>query len=321
MSPVQLKMRLIFFSVLLVLGFPFTMTEVVDSFSKCSGFFFEEKPPVIKDILVESVSKDKNRYKLICHKYATLYDATNKIPVFSAYKYTGKGAFSKLNRKWKTDKEVMFLTACKEDYLNQNQWSRGHILPMSYAADVDTAKSTCKLTNIVPQKESFNSGSWSRMEQTVKTVMDSNCRDVKESNKILAYVLTGAVPSETGKMNNKVNIPSHMWTAFCCYNSKTNKWESQAHWAENIDESNNKGKTISKQSLTDVQDFLKSKYKETTPFNGKCLDLLNADVSQPLEADSDDDQQNDEERSVLAFLKAMEAKDWAAFRSFLGIGD
>lgn len=192
---------------------------------------------------------------------------------------------------------------------------------MSYAADEDTAKSTCILTNIVPQKESFNSGSWSRMEQTVKTVMDSNCRDEKDSNKILAYVLTGAVPSQTGKLNNRVNIPSHMWTAFCCYNSKTKKWESQAHWAENIDESNNKGKTISKQSLTKVQDFLKSKYGDTTLFNGKCVDLLNADVSQPLEADSDGDQQNDEERSVLAFLMSIPAKAWAGLCSFLGIGD
>uniref|UniRef100_A0A8C2K6A4 Si:ch211-133n4.10 n=1 Tax=Cyprinus carpio TaxID=7962 RepID=A0A8C2K6A4_CYPCA len=319
-------MRLFFFSVLLVLGFPFIMTEVVDSFSSCSAFFFKEKPPVIKDILVESVSRDNNRYKLICHRYATLYDTKNKIPVFSAYKYTGKGNFETPKRKWKTDQQVMFLKehcayqACKEDYVNVQQLSHGHILPMSYAADVETAKSTCILTNIVPQKESFNTGSWCRMEQKVKKLMDSHCRDEKDRNKIMAYVLTGAVPSKTDVLNNKVNIPSHMWTAFCCYNSESNKWVSQTHWAENIDESNDKGKAISQKSLKNVQDFLKSNYKETILFNGECLDMLNADVSLPIEADRND-QQNDEEQSFLKFLLSLPAKAWAGLLTFLGIGD
>ncbi len=192
---------------------------------------------------------------------------------------------------------------------------------MSYAADEDTAKSTCILTNIVPQKGSFNSGSWNRMEQKVQTLMNSHCRDDKDSNKILAYVLTGAVPSQTDLLNNKVNIPSHMWTAFCCYNSDSKKWESQAHWAENVDESNDKVKTISEQKLQKVQEFLNRMYgKEYTLFNGECLDLLNADVSQPLEAGSDDEQ-NDEEQSILTYLKSLPANIWAALCNFLGMED
>ncbi len=147
--------------------------------------------------------------------------------------------------------------ACPKEYMNQDNMTRGHILPMFYATNKDTATSTCTMTNNVPQKGSFNSGSWSRMEIKVKKLMDSHCRDEKDS--ILAYVLTGAVPSQNNLLNNKVNIPSHMWTAFCCYNSKNKKWESQAHWAENIDESKDEGKTISEHELKDVQQFLKSK--------------------------------------------------------------
>lgn len=109
----QMKMCLFVISVLLVFGLPFIMTEVVDSFNTCSQFFFNKQPPVIPGILKNSVSKN-NRYKLICQKYnnayrfATLYDTTNRIPVFSAYKYTEKGYFKRPNKEWMTESEVMF---------------------------------------------------------------------------------------------------------------------------------------------------------------------------------------------------------------------
>lgn len=78
-------------------------------------------------------------------------------------------------------------------------------------------------------------------------------------------MLTGAVPdSKTPPdiLNDRVNIPSHMWTVFCCYNSTSEKWLSQAHWAENIDKSNEEGKKISEKTLKELQDFLKSKYNK-----------------------------------------------------------
>ncbi len=128
LSPVQLKMHLFFFSVLLVLGFPFIMSDVLYSFSTCSGNFFKEKPPMIKGILEDSDSQDNNRYKPICqrfkniYRYATLYDTKNKIPVFSAYKYTGRGDYKTPKRQWKTEPQVMFLTVscCFTTAFNRN---------------------------------------------------------------------------------------------------------------------------------------------------------------------------------------------------------
>ncbi|XP_050957320.1 endonuclease domain-containing 1 protein-like [Labeo rohita] len=316
-------MQLFFFTVLLVLGFPFIMTEVVDSFKQCSGFFFKEEPPKINDILERSVSLDDNRYKLICQKYngknryATLYDTKNKIPVFSAYTYNGRKISGRPKIPWMIEPQLELTDemhkpcvsqACTQDYFNQLNLCRGHLFPQFHAADEDTAKSTFTLTNIVPQIKTFNSRSWNRMEENVKKVMDSHCRVEKGRSKILAYVLTGAVPSQNNPMKGKVNIPSHMWTAFCCYNRKSKKWESQAHWAENIDESNDKGKTISKKSLKDLQDFLKINYTETILFKDQCSEMLNAHVSQPLEPDSDE--QYDEEQSLLAFLISLPAKVW-----------
>ncbi len=113
-SSVQMKMCLFVVSVLLVLDFPIIMTEVVDSFNTCKDFFLNGQPPVIPGILDNSVSQDNNRYKLICQKYknayrfATLYDTANKIPVFSAYKYTEKGNFTRPNNKWMIESQVMF---------------------------------------------------------------------------------------------------------------------------------------------------------------------------------------------------------------------
>ncbi|XP_043088908.1 endonuclease domain-containing 1 protein-like [Puntigrus tetrazona] len=280
-------MRLFFVSGLLALGFPFIRSDFVDSFSTCSDFFLKGTPPTIPGILEKSVSENKNQYQAICqeannmYRYATLYDTKNRIPVFSAYKYTGRSTdFNAPKRNWKIHPGL----ENTEQYYHNNQLhlTRGHIFPMSYAADVDAAKSTCDMINIVPQVDRFNDGSWGRMEQKVKSVMDSQCRDEKDNNKILAYGLTGAVPSQNKLLEEKVNIPSHMWTAFCCFNSKSRKWESLAHWAENVDESDDKAKSITEQSLEKLQEFLKSMYNtEYAPFNGECMDLFVTGEIQP----------------------------------------
>lgn len=111
---VQLKMRLFVISaLLLVFGFPSIITEVVHSFSKCSEFFLEGKPPVIPGILEKSASLNNNRYKLICQRYknvyrfATLYDTTNRIPIFSAYKYTGVTSKGRPHILWMIEPQVI----------------------------------------------------------------------------------------------------------------------------------------------------------------------------------------------------------------------
>lgn len=108
-------MRLfVIISVLLVSGFPFIMTEVVESFSTCSNFFFEDQPPEIEGVLKDSTSQDNTRYKLICQKFdneyrfATLYDTTMRIPIFSAYKYTGHYDET-AHIQWMMEPQVMFL--------------------------------------------------------------------------------------------------------------------------------------------------------------------------------------------------------------------
>ncbi|KAK2899627.1 hypothetical protein Q8A73_012756 [Channa argus] len=80
-------------SVLLLLSIDPTETEVVRSMSDCEGFLLNENPPQIPGILIDGKIMDKNRYKILCQTYknqtrfVTLYDITNKVPVFSAYSF------------------------------------------------------------------------------------------------------------------------------------------------------------------------------------------------------------------------------------------
>ncbi|XP_067217572.1 endonuclease domain-containing 1 protein-like [Chanodichthys erythropterus] len=326
-------MHLFFVSVLLVFGFPFIMTDVVDSFETCKGFFFKEKCPVFPGILENSVSKNQNQYRIICQKYkntyryGTLYDIKNKIPLFSAYKYTGHTG-KRPNVPWMMEPQLDDLNAGMSafpnqanngDYVNKEHVNRGHLFPCCHAADQDTAESTFTLTNAVPQYTTFNGGSWSVMEQKVKSTMDSKCRDEKNENNILAYVLTGAVSNTRTPphlLKNKVNIPSDMWTVFCCYNKESKKWVSQAHWAENKDESKGDGKTIPPKTLGDLQTFLKSKYnKENKLFPDGCSDYLDADVSPPPVTDCCDEP-DIEKQSWWSTVRNLPATFWAWLRGY-----
>lgn len=46
------------------------------------------------------------------YTFATLYDTTNRIPVFSAYKYTGRGNFRRPMIPWMVEPQVMIFIPC-----------------------------------------------------------------------------------------------------------------------------------------------------------------------------------------------------------------
>ncbi|XP_045067737.1 endonuclease domain-containing 1 protein-like [Coregonus clupeaformis] len=245
-------------STLLLLSLlPPSLSHVVVKFSEvkeCSDFFLEGTTPNLPGILVDGTVKDQNRYKPICQKYkdkyrfATLYDTTNKIPVFSAYTFTGPPPKGRPDQPWmiepqlediknihdmKVDKNVK-KQAADADYevkIKNMKIHRGHLFPCSYVPDMETKKSTFTLTNVVPQASSFNQVSWRSMECSVRKTLQKDCLD--NNGKIKAYVVTGAVPSKSNTLNNRVNIPSLLWTAYCCYNSTQRQWVAEAHWGEN----------------------------------------------------------------------------------------
>ncbi|XP_045067698.1 endonuclease domain-containing 1 protein-like [Coregonus clupeaformis] len=267
---------------------------------ECSDFFLEGTTPSLPGILVGGTVKDPDRYKPICQKYknsyrfATLYDTTNKIPVFSAYTFTGpfKGErpdtwmiepqLNMINNNI-NDNSEMILDEGEDPYPNQagnndyrgnmeeKKLSRGHLFPCSHAHDQGTEDSTFTLTNIVPQKDTFNSGSWNKMECKVRNTLKDNCKDA--NNNIKAYVVTGAVPSTNNTLNNRVNIPDLLWTAYCCYNNKKKTWIAKAHWGENkedVKEKNKKQNTLPSETLAKLYEKLSEHYPGVQVFPDKC---------------------------------------------------
>ncbi|XP_065140748.1 endonuclease domain-containing 1 protein-like [Paramisgurnus dabryanus] len=281
--------------VLLSLSFPGIVSKLENNITQCGDFFFQGKAPVFPDILNDSITQNDS-YEIICQTYknksrfATLYNTTNKIPVFSAYKYTGTyqttNRLGQMGQLWMTESQLEPSGAeMSEPFVkqarNQDYWIKknvytctpGALFPISHAADNETAESTLTLTNSVPLKDDFREGLWSLVENTTKEDMDINCRD--NNNNIVAYVLTGAIAGNN-KMNNRVNIPTLVWTAFCCFNKET--LYSRGFWAENKPE---KKTEIKLKSLKVVQEYLKKKFgKPVELFSNNCS--VNASQLKPI---------------------------------------
>lgn len=112
--------------------------------------------------------------------------------------------------------------AINEDFENTD-YDRGHLNPNSYQCG-DSRTATFTLTNAVPQDPCFNQQSWKKMEKVSLKTMRANCTGGVQ------YFVTGVVrsririPNEEhdvvvgrNRVYNRVTVPSHMWTAACCY--------------------------------------------------------------------------------------------------------
>ena len=184
----------------------------------------------------------KERYAIICQMgkkgktsyYATLFDKWNKIPVFSKFvvrteKLRRATSFlfeadlvcpidghlhnysfilDKLNAKANNVKEVIQSTQASDyDYEHQStkpKYQRGHLNPhASFCHSADAVQSTFTYTNVAPQVENFNLGTWSRVEETMRHYVNI-CPD-----HVAAVV--GVTPSSNIPLNMRVNIPSFFW--------------------------------------------------------------------------------------------------------------
>ncbi|ETE58996.1 Endonuclease domain-containing 1 protein, partial [Ophiophagus hannah] len=196
--------------------------EVVTNFKACNQFFLDGKPPNLRPINPARIcQRYGNQYR-----FATMYDRNGLIPMYSAYKYNpGEGERSKewmiepqlalpgdQNRKSMElestcgiDQNLLASSqAVDQDYQAAIRQDRGHLAPSSHQPDQDSKAATFTLTNIVPQFSALNQGQWREYEEHINT---AECSET--------YILVGAVPGNN-KINNRVNLPSHIWAAGCC---------------------------------------------------------------------------------------------------------
>ncbi|KAL7868949.1 hypothetical protein SRHO_G00103330 [Serrasalmus rhombeus] len=195
---------------LLTLG---AVGKVVENFKDCTDFFWMSQPPLFysgsKNELQQILPSDK--HKTICqafnnkYYFATLYDTVRKIPVYSAYEYTGSSECNTKRYSWRSESELKDEQASNKDYEN-SKYDRGHLYPVCHAPSPEAVQSTYTLTNAAPQKCDFNKMWYHRVENKVRETL-------KKCPQNTAYIVTGVVPSDTEKMG-AVTVPSHYWTAY-----------------------------------------------------------------------------------------------------------
>ncbi|XP_066406822.1 endonuclease domain-containing 1 protein-like [Molothrus aeneus] len=214
-------------------------SEVVNSFTSCPQFFYAQIPP-------NNALNPRNpawicqRFRNSYH-YATLYDRDKRIPVYSAYIYQpGPGSRSNSwyaepqlinpaysrdidtemsirNRYKITLQQIGQSQAINQDYNNLQGLDRGHLSPSGHQSGNNSKWATFTLTNIVPQNSTLNKGQWKDYENQTMAQNTQGCTTT--------YVITGAVPGNTYISNNRVNVPSHIWSAACCQtNASRRTW-------------------------------------------------------------------------------------------------
>nr|XP_055062641.1 endonuclease domain-containing 1 protein-like [Misgurnus anguillicaudatus] len=251
-------------------------TKVVQNFqTECGDSFYNKVTPTVLD---------GPQYRQICqtlnnkHYYATLYDTNNKIPVYSAYVFKG---WMDCNRKstWYIEPQLEDINegnnmephgsrllknqSSNKDY-EKSSFHRGHLAPVRHADSQGCSDATFTLTNAAPQYSSFNSGQWKKVEQDMASTVKGRCST--------AYIVTGVVAGNfinTPSINNRVRVPSHFWTAYCC-NDKTNKLISGGAIGEN----SNDNLTPCQKPVKDLELELKDLYDVTSfsLFDNNCRD-------------------------------------------------
>ncbi|ETE57057.1 Endonuclease domain-containing 1 protein, partial [Ophiophagus hannah] len=241
--------------------------EVVRNFKACKEFFLGGNPPDLKPMNAARICqsyKDKFRF-------ATMYDKTRRIPLFSAYKYNA--AHGERPEEWMIEpqlalpgdrlrKNMELVEDCgiRPNVLKESQaieqdyegYDRGHLAPDSHQPNQDSKAATYALTNIVPQFQRLNQGKWREYEENINV---AGCRDT--------YIIVGAVPGNR-YMNDRVNIPSHIWAAGCCVLK-----DGKRNWA--VLAKNNKD-IVERLNLGELQRQLAILYrkKKIDLFNGAC---------------------------------------------------
>ncbi|XP_063009737.1 endonuclease domain-containing 1 protein-like [Melospiza melodia melodia] len=206
-------------------------SEVVDSFDSCPQFFYSGTFP--NDAL------NPNNSARICQRfrnsyhYATLYDRDRRIPVYSAYKYEpgdakrppewwmvepqliDKNSLPDMERDWILIEQKKFTLdqikksqAILNDYEGLKDLDIGHLSPSGHHFSRESKRASFTFSNVVPLNSTLNNGKWNAYEHKTMPKMTKRCKTT--------YVITGAVPGNTFVSEERVNRPSHIWSAACC---------------------------------------------------------------------------------------------------------
>ncbi|XP_038854957.1 nuclease EXOG, mitochondrial-like [Salvelinus namaycush] len=101
---------------------------------------------------------------------------------------------------------------------NFSSYDRGHLNPAGHH-EGEASKATMTHTNVAPQDGKMNKGLWNQYETRLKVNLSEGCSKM--------YVVTGVVPGDKWvDQNQRVNVPSHYWNAYCCTDNNDNPLKS-----------------------------------------------------------------------------------------------
>ncbi|NXW91881.1 ENDD1 protein, partial [Alopecoenas beccarii] len=195
-------------------------------FAECNVFFPGQVPPEgFTEPFHVKICQQYNKEP----RFATLYSTKDKIPLYSAFKYTKPAQNGEEN--WLVEPQIddpeNYLhemvheadvvgtvanlganQALTSDYVGSG-YERGLLNPSSLNEE-DFQIATYTLTNAVPLSPSL-SKSWHRdIGRVVEQALVPHC-----SKKDHLYLLAGAIPSST-RVKGKVSVPETLWLAACC---------------------------------------------------------------------------------------------------------
>ncbi|XP_039617940.1 endonuclease domain-containing 1 protein-like [Polypterus senegalus] len=252
-------------------------SEVMPNQFTCKHFFYKGTEP--KGIIPQNAARICQTYNNRAH-FATMYDKENRIPIYSAYIHTNGGNGIRSNDWYiepqlidrRREKNMIIVSnnateeekesqAVSEDYTatDATRYDRGHLSPSMHHNNEESRTATFTLTNIVPQRTILNQGEWNRYETEIMQQFVNGCTTT--------YVIVGVIRGKNDKktINNRVKVPSHLWTAACCVNNNNNPMRSLGYIAENDD------KPVEDINLADLQRQIKGDTgREVTLFENNC---------------------------------------------------
>nr|XP_055061974.1 endonuclease domain-containing 1 protein-like isoform X2 [Misgurnus anguillicaudatus] len=169
--------------------------------------------------------------------------------------------FAGINMELK-GRRVLNKQATNKDYKNSG-YDKGHLAPVYHADSQPYANATFTLTNAAPQLGSFNKQWFHKVESNMVETVKKHC------TQNTAHIVTGVVPGiDNIFINDKVRVPSHFWTAYCCKN-QTNKLISGG-----VIGGNSQGSTIDPKTVKNLETDLKTGYsvRSFLLFDNNCRD-------------------------------------------------
>ncbi|KAG2468174.1 CLC4M protein, partial [Polypterus senegalus] len=136
--------------------------------------------------------------------------------------------------------KLMQSQAVDEDYkaAAQQCYTCGHLNPRQHHSQKEFCDSTFTFTNVVAMQKDLNNKIWNKHETEMKEIMKSYCEQM--------YVITGVVPDNDIKVNNRVCVPSHIWSAYCCVNNTGQPIKSRGVLVRNIYNAQRQTMTVNK---------------------------------------------------------------------------